>query len=93
MNREIDISGILHSIRVPTLIIHLTGDTLVSVQGSRELAAGIPDARLVEIPGIDHLLLQSSVVLSEPGATITAGAVLSSRQTDGRTGRAKNIGG
>jgi pimeloyl-ACP methyl ester carboxylesterase len=55
MNREIDISGILHSIRVPTLVIHLTDDTLVSVKGGRELAAGIPGARLVEIPGTDHL--------------------------------------
>jgi pimeloyl-ACP methyl ester carboxylesterase len=55
MNREIDISGILGSIRVPTLIVHVTGDTLVSVEGGRELAGGIPDARLVEIPGTDHL--------------------------------------
>ncbi len=56
MNREIDISGILPSIKVPTLVIHLTGDTLVNVEGGRELAAGIPGARLVEIPGTDHLL-------------------------------------
>jgi pimeloyl-ACP methyl ester carboxylesterase len=55
MNREIDISGILHSIKVPTLVVHRTDDTLVSVEGSRELAAGIPGARLVEIPGRDHL--------------------------------------
>src|SRR5271166_7211990 len=56
MNREIDISGILHSIRVPTLVIHRTEDALVSVEGGRELAAGIPGARLVEFPGRDHLL-------------------------------------
>jgi class 3 adenylate cyclase len=55
MNREIDLSGILHSIKVPTLVIHVTGDALVSVEGGRELAAGIPGARLVEIPGTDHL--------------------------------------
>jgi pimeloyl-ACP methyl ester carboxylesterase len=55
MNREIDISGILHSINVPTLVIHCMGDTLVTVEGGRELAAGIPRARLVEIPGTDHL--------------------------------------
>jgi pimeloyl-ACP methyl ester carboxylesterase len=55
MNREIDISGILHSIKIPTLIVHVTDDTLVSVEGGRELAAGIPGARLVEIPGKDHL--------------------------------------
>ena len=56
INREIDISGILHSIRVPTLVIHLTGDTLISVEGGRELAKGIPNARLVELPGTDHFL-------------------------------------
>ena len=55
MNREIDITGILHSIRVPTLIIHRIEDALVSVEGGRELAAGIPRARLVEFPGADHL--------------------------------------
>ena len=55
MNCEIDISGILHSINVPTLVIHRTDDTLVSVEGGRELAAGIPGARLVEFPGTDHL--------------------------------------
>ncbi len=55
MNREIDISGILHSINVPTLVIHRTEDALVSVEGGRELAAGIPDAQLVELPGADHL--------------------------------------
>lgn len=57
MNREIDISGILHSIKIPTLILHVTDDTLVSIEGGRELAAGIPGARLVEIPGKDHLIL------------------------------------
>jgi pimeloyl-ACP methyl ester carboxylesterase/plasmid stabilization system protein ParE len=55
MNREIDISGILHTVQVPTLVLHLTDDTLVSVEGGRELAAGIPNARLVEFPGTDHL--------------------------------------
>ena len=55
MNCEIDISGILHSIKVPTLVVHRTDDTLVSVEGGRELAAGIPGARLVELPGTDHL--------------------------------------
>jgi pimeloyl-ACP methyl ester carboxylesterase len=38
MNREIDISGILHTVQVPTLVLHVTDDTLVSVEGGRELA-------------------------------------------------------
>jgi pimeloyl-ACP methyl ester carboxylesterase len=56
MNRQIDLTGILHSVKVPTLIFHLTEDAVVSVEGGRELAAGIPGAKLVEMPGTDHLL-------------------------------------
>jgi hypothetical protein len=40
---------------VPTLVFHRTEDVWVSVEGGRELAAGIPGARLVEVPGTDHL--------------------------------------
>ncbi|HKH84173.1 MAG TPA: adenylate/guanylate cyclase domain-containing protein [Gemmatimonadales bacterium] len=55
MNREIDISGILPAIRVPTLIIHRAGDMTVSIEGGRFLAEHIPNARFAEFPGCDHL--------------------------------------
>ena len=55
MNSQIDISGILPAVRVPTLVIHRTGDRTVSVEGGRDVAAHIPGARLVEFPGIDHI--------------------------------------
>jgi pimeloyl-ACP methyl ester carboxylesterase len=55
MNSQIDISGILAAVRVPTLVVHRTGDKTVSVEGGRDIAAHIPGARLVEIPGVDHL--------------------------------------
>jgi class 3 adenylate cyclase len=55
MNGEIDITDILPSIHVPTLIIHRTGDQTVNVAGGRELAKHIPGARYVELPGNDHL--------------------------------------
>jgi len=55
MNSQIDISDVLPSIRVPTLVIHRTGDVLVNVAGGRQLAAQIPGARLLELPGVDHL--------------------------------------
>jgi pimeloyl-ACP methyl ester carboxylesterase len=55
MNSQIDISGILAAVRVPTLVVHRTGDTTVKVEGGRDIAAHIPGARLVEIPGVDHL--------------------------------------
>jgi len=55
MNRQIDVSGIVPAIRVPTLVIHRTGDRRVPVDQGRFLAGHIPGARFVELPGIDHL--------------------------------------
>ena len=52
---QIDISDILSSIHVPTLVIHCTGDTLINVECGRFLAEHIPGARLLELPGDDHL--------------------------------------
>ena len=53
---EIDIRPILRSIRMPTLIVHRTDDTMISVEAARLMAREIPDARLVELPGRDHLM-------------------------------------
>lgn len=55
MNSQIDVTEILPSIRVPTLVIHRTGDGVVNVEGGRLLANQIRGARYVELPGIDHL--------------------------------------
>ena len=55
MNSQIDISGILSTIRVPTLVIHRTDDVTIDVEGGRYLAEHIPGARYVELPGTDHI--------------------------------------
>lgn len=55
MNRQIDVTDVLGSICVPTLVIHRTGDVTVNVEGGRMLAERIPGARYVELPGSDHL--------------------------------------
>jgi pimeloyl-ACP methyl ester carboxylesterase len=55
MNSQINIVDVLASIHVPTLVIHKTEDAMVSVEGGRELANGIPGAQLFEMPGTDHL--------------------------------------
>jgi len=55
MNSMIEISGILPYVHVPTLVIHRTQDPVVNVEGGRQLAKSIPNARLLEVPGIDHL--------------------------------------
>ena len=55
MNTQIDIRLVLPTIRVPTLVIHRTGDRDAHVEEGRWLAARIPGARFVELPGDDHL--------------------------------------
>jgi class 3 adenylate cyclase len=51
----VDIRRLLGSIRVPTLLLHRTGDQFIDVHTSRYMAQRIPGARLVELPGDDHL--------------------------------------
>jgi pimeloyl-ACP methyl ester carboxylesterase len=55
MNTEIDIRAVLPTISVPTLVIHRTGDLDSKVEEGRWIAGQIPGARLVELPGDDHL--------------------------------------
>jgi pimeloyl-ACP methyl ester carboxylesterase/DNA-binding winged helix-turn-helix (wHTH) protein len=55
MNAAIDIRHLLPSIRVPTLVVHRTGDRCLKVEEGRYLASHIPGATFVELPGIDHL--------------------------------------
>jgi pimeloyl-ACP methyl ester carboxylesterase len=55
MNSEADIREILPAIRVPTLVIHRTGDQCLSVEEGRYVASRIPGATFIELPGVDHL--------------------------------------
>jgi class 3 adenylate cyclase len=55
MNREIDVRHVLPAVRVPALVLHRVGDRLTSVDQGRYLAAHIPGARFVELPGPDHV--------------------------------------
>ena len=55
MNREIDVRSILPSVRVPTLILHRVEERVIHVDNARYMARRIPDAKLVELPGIDHV--------------------------------------
>jgi len=55
MNSEINIDGILPSVRVPSLVLHRTEDPTVSIQAGRFLAKHIPHATLIELEGPDHM--------------------------------------
>jgi len=55
MNTQIDIRAVLPTIRVPTLMLHRSGDRDAQADEGRWIAAQIPGARFVELPGDDHL--------------------------------------
>lgn len=55
VNMDIDARDVLPAVRVPTLVLHRVDDRSLSVDYGRYLARHIPGARLVELPGGDHL--------------------------------------
>ncbi|MFZ0341565.1 MAG: adenylate/guanylate cyclase domain-containing protein [Gaiellaceae bacterium] len=55
MNREIDVRHVLSAVRVPTLLLHGSEDTLVPLEVTQYMAAKIPMARIFEVPGAGHL--------------------------------------
>jgi pimeloyl-ACP methyl ester carboxylesterase/DNA-binding CsgD family transcriptional regulator len=73
MNAQIDVRDVLGSIRVPTLIIHRTGDARVKIAGGLYLAKKIAGARFVEVPGRDHPIWTGDVdrVADEVGEFLT----------------------
>lgn len=52
---EMDVRDVLPSIRVPTLVMHRTGDTFIQVEHSRYIASRIPGARYVELEGGENM--------------------------------------
>jgi pimeloyl-ACP methyl ester carboxylesterase len=55
LSYELDVSDLLAQVRVPTLVVHRTGDRAAPVAQAEALAAGIDGAELVLLPGRSHL--------------------------------------
>lgn len=55
MNIQIDVRGVLPAIRVPTLVLHNSGDGWIDVARGRDLAGRIPGAAFVEFPLEGHI--------------------------------------
>lgn len=56
-----DIRDVPPKITTPTLVLNRTGNRIVSMELSREVASMIPDAKLIELPGEDHLVFSQDV--------------------------------
>jgi class 3 adenylate cyclase len=67
MNFEIDIKHVLPTIRVPTLVLHQSGDRAVPQDADRYMSQNITSARYVEVPGAHHWpwMGDSDVLLDE----------------------------
>ncbi len=53
-NMDIDIRHVLPTVRVPTLVVHRTGDRACKIEEGRYVANKIPNATFVELQGDDH---------------------------------------
>jgi pimeloyl-ACP methyl ester carboxylesterase len=54
---EIDVADLLSRVPVPTLVLHARDDAVVPYYCGRQYAAGIPEARFVELNSANHILL------------------------------------
>ena len=55
MNKEIDVRHVLPAVRVPTLILHGSEDTIAPIEVANYMASRIPTARVAVVPGAGHL--------------------------------------
>ncbi len=58
---QADIHDVASQIRVPTLLLNRTGNRIVAMELTRDLASQIPGAKLVELPGTDHLAFSQDI--------------------------------
>jgi class 3 adenylate cyclase/pimeloyl-ACP methyl ester carboxylesterase len=72
-----DVRDLLPKVKAPTLVMHVRDDPTVPIEVGREIAAGIPQARFVAMPGRNHILLEQDpcvpIVLEELQSFLSAG--------------------
>jgi class 3 adenylate cyclase len=52
---EIDVRDVVPTVRVPALILHAVDDCVCNIENARFVAAAMPNAKYVELPGGDHV--------------------------------------
>jgi pimeloyl-ACP methyl ester carboxylesterase/DNA-binding CsgD family transcriptional regulator len=55
---RIDITGLLESVKVPTLVLHARDDVVVPLAEGRLIASGISSAQFIELDSRNHILLE-----------------------------------
>ena len=55
---NVDVRPLLSKVQTPTLVMHCDRDGAVPAELGRHIAAAIPNARYVSLPGRNHLMLE-----------------------------------
>ncbi|MGB7069927.1 MAG: alpha/beta hydrolase [Pyrinomonadaceae bacterium] len=55
---DLDVSEILPSLKIPSLVLHSRGDALVPFEEGRRLASMIPSAKFVSLESSNHILMR-----------------------------------
>ena len=53
----VDLTAQLDQIKCPVLLIHGETDTVIPFRGSEQLLSGLPNAQLVAVPNVGHMIL------------------------------------
>lgn len=61
LSYSLDVRELLPDLKMPTLVLHRTGDRSIRVEAGRYLAQRIPGAKYVELAGEDHLFFLGDV--------------------------------
>ena len=48
---NLDVTALLPKVSVPTLVLHVRDEVMIPIEEGRRLAAGIPGAKFVSLPG------------------------------------------
>ena len=62
---ETDVAALLPRVSAPTLVLHAREDARVPFEAGRRMAAGIPGARFVALPGRNHLFLETEPAFAQ----------------------------
>ena len=71
-----DVRDVVPQIAVPTLVLNRSGNRIVRMEQTENVAARIPDAKLVELPGEDHLIFSQDIGSNGGSSSMMASAWL-----------------
>ena len=57
VNAQVEVTELAKQVRVPTLVLHCTGDRVAPLQEGRDIARVVRGASFIELPGNNHVLL------------------------------------